>query len=149
MYGPIYPQKLQDKCLTRRARGDSDNLKHASLFLGAPGRAGRLPRGRRHLSRRRSPLSPDVQVRSWRVVGVSKTLLGPIGWKERLLASDWRSRWRVKNAFCYVQVGVQAAEWPRNVPVYRWQPDCPNGGLGISFWAGGLPAPGRGVWVAW
>lgn len=26
MYGSIYPQKLQDKCLTRRAHGNSDYL---------------------------------------------------------------------------------------------------------------------------
>lgn len=98
MYGSIYPQKLQYKCLTRKAHGNSDHSTD-KLFQG---QAGYLALGRRYLSRKISPV-PQMSrsgLEGWRLIRCCFIL---IGLTEKLLTSDW---WGGRIAPFQVWVGV-------------------------------------------
>lgn len=89
MHGSIYPQKLQYKCLTRRAHDNSDHLTDKILQGRKDEQAVSL--WGEDIYREKCPWFPKCpgQVLG---VGVSKMLLCSIGLNKRLLASDWSSQ---------------------------------------------------------
>lgn len=85
--------KLLYKCLTRKAHSNSDHPTD-ELFRGRKDRRAVSLAGK-DIYREICPWFPKCpgQVSG---VGVSKMLLCSVGFSEKLLASDWGSRWSVK-----------------------------------------------------